>query len=86
MAPSPSGIVYVFLARPRGVDRKERVAELRNRCFVARGLNKDAVTVIGIATEQYVRGEGFSLDVAHLISHSLVLRRRVFRDTLLCIV
>ena len=66
MMRSPSGVVYVFLARPHGADRKKRVDELRHRCFVARGLNRDAVTVIGIATEQYLRGEGFSLDVAHL--------------------
>lgn len=63
---APSGIVYVFLATPYGTDRKIRVAELSNRCFVVRGLQTDATTVIGIATEQYERGQGFSLDVVHL--------------------
>jgi hypothetical protein len=56
---SPSGVVYLFLAAPHGVDRKPRVAELRNRCLVARGLHKDAVSAIGIATERYGRGKGF---------------------------
>ncbi len=62
---SPSGIVYVFLAMPHGVDRKFRVAELSNRCFVARGLQTEA-TVVGLATEQYVKGQGHSLDLCHL--------------------
>ncbi|MGD0235476.1 MAG: NERD domain-containing protein [Syntrophorhabdales bacterium] len=62
MAPSPSGVLYVFLALPRGEDRKYRVAELGARCLVARGLNPEHPTVIGIATEQYEEGQGFSLD------------------------
>lgn len=63
---SPSGIVYVFLAKPHGTPRDFRVAELGNRCFVARGLNPDAETVIGIGTEQYEKGKGFSLDLYYL--------------------
>lgn len=63
---SPSKIVYVFLATPHGYPREVRVAELDNRCFVARGLHSDAPTVVGIATEQYEAGKGFSLDVIHL--------------------
>jgi hypothetical protein len=51
---------------PHGTDRKYRVAELGNRCFVARGLNKNATTVVGIATEQYEKGRGFSLDLIYL--------------------
>jgi len=62
MTASPSGILYVFLARPREVERKYRIAELQARCFVARGLNPECKTVIGLATERYEEKEGFSLD------------------------
>jgi hypothetical protein len=47
MMNSPSGVVYVFLALPRETPRKARVAELGNRCFVARGLNQQSVHVVG---------------------------------------
>jgi len=63
MVKSPSGIVYVFLALPHGEDRKFRIASLGNRCFVARGMNKESDTIVGIATEQYEKGKGFSLDL-----------------------
>jgi hypothetical protein len=66
VAPSPSGILYVFLACPHGEDREYRVAELAGRCFVIRGLNSDCTTVIGIATEQYEIEKGFSLDAVYL--------------------
>ena len=56
----------VFLATPHGTARDFRMAELGNRCFVARGLNPEINTVVGIATEQYERGRGFSLDICHL--------------------
>ena len=36
------------------------------RCFVARGLHPDATTVVGIATERYKKGSGYSLDLAHI--------------------
>lgn len=64
--PSPSGILYVFLACPHGEDRKYRVAQLTGRCFVKRGLNSGCTTIIGIATEQYEIGKGFSLDAVYL--------------------
>lgn len=54
------------LLKDRLQSRQLRQAELGNRCFVARGLNKGADTVVGIATEQYVGLSGFSLDVVHL--------------------
>jgi hypothetical protein len=66
MMRAPSGVVYVLLACPHVTDRQFRKAELQTRCFVARGLNLEAQTVVGIATEQYVRGQGFSFDVVHL--------------------
>ena len=63
MCNSPSGVEYVFLATPHGVDRQFRIAELANRCFVVRGSLPDVQTVVGIATEQHVPGRGFSLDL-----------------------
>jgi hypothetical protein len=66
MMNSPSGVVYVFLALPREMPRKARAAELGNRCFVARGLNQQSMHVVGIATERYERGQGFSLDLCNL--------------------
>jgi hypothetical protein len=62
---SPSGIVYVFLALPRDTKRELRQAELSNRCFVARGQNQEATTVVGLATEQY-SPQGFSFDLVHM--------------------
>ena len=60
--PSFSGINYVIRAHPRSDDREYRVAELAARCHVARGLNKEATTVIDLATEIPEPGKGYSLD------------------------
>lgn len=60
-----SGVVYVFLARPHDEARRYRIAELAARCFVARGLEPEQTTVVGIATEEYTPG-GFSLDLYYL--------------------
>jgi hypothetical protein len=62
----PSGVVYVFLALPHDTPRNVRVAELGIRCFVARGLNPECTRVVGIATERYEKGNGFSLDLYNL--------------------
>ena len=59
---SPSGVYYVFLVHRHGYDRSARAAELLGRCFIVRGLNQDATLVVGLATEQYGTGEGFTLD------------------------
>jgi hypothetical protein len=66
MKHSLSNVVYVFLAVPREERRQFRVQELGLRCFVARGLNKDCKTVVGIATERYEPNKGFSLDLIYL--------------------
>ena len=66
MMKSPSGVVYVFLASPHGTAREVRQAELGNRCFVARGLNRECSHVVGIATERYEKGKGFSLDLCNV--------------------
>jgi len=62
---SPSGVVYIFLATPHGFARNVRAAELGNRCFVALGQNRQATVAIGVATEQYTPGMGYSLDLCH---------------------
>ena len=64
---SPSGVVYVFLVRPHGYDRTARRNELLARMFIARGMHKNASNVVGIATEEYDPGKGFSLDSAAFI-------------------
>jgi hypothetical protein len=63
MVSSPSGVVYVFLTRPHGYERELRARELWLRCYVARGTNPNKYdTVIGVATEEPVRGKGYTLD------------------------
>jgi hypothetical protein len=68
MVISPSGIVYVFLAKPRGTDRQSRCSELLLRCFMARAQNEGrGEVVVGIATERYDPSRpGFSLDLYYL--------------------
>lgn len=63
---SESGTTYVFLATPHGTDRNDRVVELSARCFAARGKVPENPTVVGIATEQYISGKGYSLDLIYL--------------------
>jgi hypothetical protein len=63
---SPYGIIYVLLAIPHTLDREYRRAELRWRCFIARGLNSDCKTIVGIATEQSKPGVGHSFDLHYL--------------------
>ncbi len=63
LATSNSGTTYVFLATPHGTDRQDRGIELAARCFVARGRVRENATVVGIATEQYIKGRGSSVDV-----------------------
>lgn len=66
---SESGVTYVFLAKPLGTSREDRMNELFTRCFVARGKFRDHATVVGIATEEYVPNQGFSLDLVYLFKH-----------------
>jgi len=61
-----SDMIYVFLAIPDEEDRSYRKAELTARCLIARGLNKDRHTVIGLATERYEEGKGYSFDLLNL--------------------
>jgi len=59
---SDSGIAYVFLVKPHGFKREDRMIELGTRCGVVRGINPQLTTVVGIATEEYMPGRGYSLD------------------------
>lgn len=63
---SESGAIYVFLAKPLGTAREDRTKELLARCFVAKGKLRDYPTVIGIATEEYIPNQGFSLDLVYM--------------------
>ena len=53
---------YVFLARSHS-DRDSRIKELGLRCFVARSLYEELKTIIGIARNRYVEGEGTAFDL-----------------------
>ena len=64
--PSPSGVQYVFLTTKSGVSRNHRLMELAGRCWVARDLRQESVTVVGLATENPATSCGFSLDVFYL--------------------
>lgn len=66
MAPSPSGVVYVYLALDRTISRELRSKELSLRCVVARGLHPGSTTVIGLATERYEGKPGLSFDGCYL--------------------
>lgn len=67
IVPSPSSARYVFLATNREEDREIRRQELTLRCFVARGLPEHGGdTVVGLATERYEKGGGFSIDAVLL--------------------
>ena len=64
--PGISKVAYVFLAMPHDEDREFRMAELAGRCRVARSIHRDHDTVIGIATEVYEEGKGYSFDLHYL--------------------
>jgi hypothetical protein len=66
MALGNSNVSYVFLALPHSEDRKYRTAELFGRYLVARGLHKERSAVVGLATERYEEGKGFSFDLVHI--------------------
>ena len=66
IVPEISNTTYVFLGMPHGEDRAHRVAELGCRCLVARGLYKNCDVVVGLATERYEEGKGFSFDLLYL--------------------
>lgn len=66
MMASPSGIAYVFFAPPVDYPRDARIAELGNRCFVARNELPGCETVIGICTNVDPAPKGFATDLCLL--------------------
>jgi hypothetical protein len=63
MTVSPSSVAYVFFAPPVDYPRDARIAELGNRCFVARNELPNCVTIIGIGTNVASAPKGFATDL-----------------------
>ena len=64
---SINNTVYVFLLDEHREDnREERIRELALRCTVARLIYDPSPEVVGIATNPYIRGEGYSYDLYYL--------------------
>jgi hypothetical protein len=63
MTSSPSGVGYVFFAPPPEYDRELRIAELGNRCFIARNKLSDCMTIIGIGINVKRATQGFATDL-----------------------
>lgn len=66
MTASPTGVGYVLFAPPADYSRDARIAELGNRCFVARNDLPDCETVIGIGTNVDPAINGFATDLCLL--------------------
>lgn len=66
MTASPSGVGYVFFAPPPEYERELRIAELGNRCFIARNELSDCMTIIGIGTNVKRATQGFATDLCLL--------------------
>ncbi len=62
----PSGVIYVLMFFPAGEDPKFRIAELCNRCFLARHAIGSGDTVIGVGISEYVQGAGSASDLIYL--------------------
>lgn len=60
-----NALLYVVMVRPHH-DRDFGRKELYLRCLVARSLFQDRTKVIGLATEPYQKGKGYSLDLVYL--------------------
>ncbi len=63
MAPSISGVTYVFLNSPPTYDRESRLAELRFRCLVARNEIAENITVVGIGVNVQPAPQGYAEDL-----------------------
>jgi len=67
IAQSNSGVTYVFLLDDyRENDRKQRYMELTLRCLAARNVIRKNKEVVGIASSQYIKGEGHAYDLCYL--------------------
>lgn len=76
MTLSPSGVGYVFFAAPPEYERELRIAELGNRCFVARNELSDCITVIGIGTNVKRASQGFATDLFLLFAPTWTDKQR----------
>ena len=63
MIVSPSSVGYIFFAPPVDYHRDARIAELGNRCFVARNELPNCETIIGIGTNVDSAPKGFATDL-----------------------
>jgi len=63
MTASSSGVGYVFFAPPPEYERELRIAELGNRCFVARNELSNCMTIVGIGTNVKRATQGFAIDL-----------------------
>jgi hypothetical protein len=64
---SKSGVVYVFLLdEHRENNRELRSNKLKLRCFAAKNMFKEDKEIVGIATDQYIRGGGYSFDLYYM--------------------
>jgi hypothetical protein len=64
---SKSGVVYVFLLdKHRENNREIRSNKLKLRCFAAKNMFKEDKKIVGIATEQYIKGGGYSFDLYYM--------------------
>jgi hypothetical protein len=61
---SINGIIYVFLKAPISVERRDRIAELSLRCYIAKSKMLDKNIFIGIATEDDI-SKGHSSDLVY---------------------
>lgn len=63
---STSGVIYVFVFFSLGEDANFRIAELGNRCFIARHLVGCGDTVIAVGRGKHVPGVGSTSDLFYL--------------------
>ncbi len=66
ITPSPSGTTYVFLSKDRSVPRRDRIAELGSRCFIARSMVRENSTVIGLSVQLLSPGHDAEVELMYL--------------------
>ncbi len=64
--PSLSEVAYVFLYVQPDLDFQNIQAELGCRCFIARGMQRDYNTIIGVAIQELAVGRGSSSSLVYL--------------------
>ena len=66
IAPSPSGVVYVFFNPPPHYNRDTRISELGCRCFIARNEFRNHSTIVGIGYNLDRAPQGHATDLCLL--------------------